>query len=61
MAQSGFLAGDAPPLIVLDVMRRISEARLRRADLVAEARRARAELERAIGGRLARATPQETP
>ena len=61
MAQSGLLAGDAPPLLVLDVMRRISEARLRRADLVAEARRARAELERAIGGRLARVTTQETP
>ncbi len=60
MAQSGLLAGDAPPLLVLDVMRRISEARLRRADLVAEARRARAELERAIGGRLALATSQET-
>ncbi|MBN8617192.1 MAG: TolC family protein [Deltaproteobacteria bacterium] len=61
MAQAGFLAGDAPSLIVLDVLRRISEARLRRADLVAEARRARAELERAIGGRLARVTRQETP
>lgn len=61
MAQSGLLAGDAPPLLVLDVMRRISEARLRRADLVAEARRARAELERAIGGRLVMTTREGAP
>lgn len=55
MARHGFEAGDQPFLIVLDVLRRAGEARLRRAELIAEQRRAFAELERAIGARLQRA------
>lgn len=52
MATHGFETGDQPFLIVLDVQRRAGEARLRRAELIAEQRRALAELERAIGARL---------
>jgi len=52
MARSGFETGDQTYLVVLDVLRRASEARLRRAELIAEQRRALAELERAIGARL---------
>lgn len=52
MARRGFETGDQPFLIVLDVLRRAGEARLQRAELVAEQRRALAELERSIGARL---------
>lgn len=52
MATHGFETGDQSFLIVLDVQRRAGEARLRRAELIAEQRRALAELERAIGARL---------
>lgn len=55
MARRGFETGDQPFLIVLDALRRAGEARLRRAELIAEQRRALAELERAIGARLQRA------
>lgn len=56
MATQGFESGDETFLIVLDALRRGGEARLRHAELVAEQRRALAELERAIGARLLRAT-----
>lgn len=52
MARHGFETGDETYLVVLDVLRRAGEARLRRAELVAEQRRALCELERAIGARL---------
>lgn len=55
MAKHGFETGDQPFLVVLDVLRRAGEARLRRAELIAEQRRALCELERAIGARLKRA------
>lgn len=51
-ARRGFEAGDQPYLVVLDVLRRVGEARLRRAELLAEQRRALCELERAMGARL---------
>lgn len=56
-ARRGFETGDQPSLVVLEVLRRVAEARLRRAELIAEQRRARCELERAIGARLQN-TPQ---
>jgi len=56
MARHGFETGDQAYLVVLDVLRRTSEARLRRAELIAEQRRALAEMERAIGARLASAS-----
>lgn len=52
MARQGFETGDQPFLVVLDVLRRAGEARIRRAELIAEQRRALCELERAIGARL---------
>jgi len=52
MARHGFETGDETYLVVLDVLRRAGEARLRHAELVAEQRRALCELERAIGARL---------
>ncbi len=52
MATHSFEAGDESYLVVLDVLRRAGDARLRRAELVAEQRRARCELERAMGARL---------
>lgn len=55
VARAGFETGEETYLVVLDVLRRVADARLRRAELGAETRRARAELERAIGGRLVRA------
>ncbi|MBM4784514.1 MAG: TolC family protein [Archangiaceae bacterium] len=51
-ARRGFETGDQPYLVVLDVLRRVGEARLRRAELLAEQRRALSELERAMGARL---------
>lgn len=54
-AKRGFETGDQSFLVVLDILRRVGEARLRRVDLVAEQRRALCELERAIGARLHRA------
>lgn len=53
IARHSFESGDAPYLVVLDVLRRVGEARLRRAELIAEQRRALCELEHAIGARLA--------
>lgn len=55
MATRGFEEGDQSYLVVLDVLRRVGEARLRRAELVAEQRRGLCELERAMGARLASA------
>lgn len=52
MARHGFKTGDQTYLVVLDVLRRAGEARLRRAELIAEQRRALCELERAVGARL---------
>lgn len=52
IATRTFESGDDTYLIVLDVLRRTGEARLRHAELVAEQRRAMSELERAIGARL---------
>jgi len=52
VATSGFETGEETYLVVLDVLRRTAEAQLRHAELVAESRRALAELERAIGARL---------
>lgn len=52
MAQRGFESGDQTYLVVLDVLRRTGEARLRSAELRAEQRRALCELERSIGARL---------
>jgi cobalt-zinc-cadmium efflux system outer membrane protein len=51
-ARTGFEAGDQPFFVVLDVLRRVGEARLRLAELIAEQRRARCELERSVGARL---------
>lgn len=48
--------GEDTYLIVLDALRRVVAARVLELDLVAESRRAAAELERAIGARLAEAT-----
>ena len=55
IATRGFESGDTNYLVVLDVLRRAGEARIRRAELVAEQRRALCELDRAIGARLQRA------
>ncbi len=55
MATRSFEAGNDSYLIVLDTLRRTGEARLRRAELIAEERRALGELDRAIGARLQRA------
>lgn len=52
VATSGFETGEETYLVVLDVLRRTADAQLRHAELVAESRRALAELERAIGARL---------
>lgn len=52
MARQDFETGDQSYLVVLDVLRRAGEARLRRAELIAEQRRALRELERALGARL---------
>lgn len=52
MATGTFESGDQTYLVVLDVLRRTNEARLRRAELIAEQRRALCELERSIGARL---------
>jgi len=52
IATSIFDSGDESYLVVLDVLRRSGEARLRRAELLAEQRRAACELERALGARL---------
>ncbi len=60
-AKRSFESGDQPYLVVLDVVRRVSEARLRRAELIAEQRRALCELERALGARLLRADVPPPP
>lgn len=51
-AQTSHQLGEETYVVVLDVVRRIGEARLREAELVAQTRRAEAELERAIGARI---------
>ncbi len=53
VAKHSFESGDETYVVVLDVLRRVGDARLRLADLVAEQRRARCELDRALGARLA--------
>lgn len=55
IATRSFESGDTNYLVVLDVLRRAGEARVRRAEFIAEQRRALCELDRAIGARLARA------
>lgn len=55
-ARRGFESGDQPYSVVLDVLRRVAEAQLRQAEIVADQRRALVELERAIGARLDRAS-----
>jgi outer membrane protein, heavy metal efflux system len=52
MAMHSFEAGDVASMVVLDVLRRSGEARLRRAELLADQRRALCELDRALGARL---------
>lgn len=54
LATDSEAAGDEAGLVTLEVRRRIGEARLRVAEVVAEQRRARCELERALGARLTR-------
>ncbi|QQR91313.1 MAG: TolC family protein [Myxococcales bacterium] len=51
-AKLSYELGDQPYLVVLDALRRLGEARIREVELVAEARRAHAELERTVGARL---------
>jgi outer membrane protein, heavy metal efflux system len=52
MAMHNFEAGDVASIVVLDVLRRSGEAKLRRVELLAEQRRALCELDRALGARL---------
>lgn len=50
-ATRAFALGDTAYIAVLDATRRLLEARLREAELVADARRAAAQLDRSLGGR----------
>lgn len=52
IAKRGFDSGDDSWLVVLDILRRVGDARLRHVELVAQQQRARCDLERAIGARL---------
>jgi outer membrane protein, heavy metal efflux system len=52
VAMQSFEAGDVASIVVLDVLRRSGEAKLRRVELLAEQRRALSELDRALGARL---------
>jgi cobalt-zinc-cadmium efflux system outer membrane protein len=52
LATQSYELGEESYVVVLDLMRRSSEARLREAELVAAVRRSDAELERAVGARL---------
>lgn len=52
VASQSFTVGEESYLVVLDALRQLGEARLREAELVAETRRAEAELERAVGARI---------
>lgn len=52
VAEQSYAIGEETFVVVLDVLRRIGDARLREADLMAETRRADAELERAVGARI---------
>ena len=52
VATRTFEIGEDTYLVVLDALRRVASARLLELDLLAESRRAEAELERAIGARL---------
>lgn len=60
IAKRSFESGDDSYLVVLDVLRRSGEARLRHAELAAEQRRAVCELERAVGAHL-ESLPLPTP
>lgn len=51
-AKQAYAAGDAPFLLVLDTSRKLTDARAKEAVAAADVRRAAAELERSIGGRL---------
>lgn len=51
-ASQGYSLGEEAYVVVLDLMRRRGEARLREADLMTQVRRADAELERATGARI---------
>ena len=57
-AERAFAAGDTSQLPVLDHRRRLTDARLRERELAADADRARARIERAVG-RSCRAPAQE--
>lgn len=52
IARRGLESGDQDALSELDALRRTKEARLRRAELIAEQRRSTSDVERAIGARL---------
>ena len=52
IATRAYEIGEETYVVVLDVLRRIGDARLREAELIAESRRAEAELERAVGARI---------
>lgn len=52
VAASNYELGEEPYMTVLDVLRRQGEARLREAEVMADWRRASAELERAVGARV---------
>jgi cobalt-zinc-cadmium efflux system outer membrane protein len=55
-ALTAYELGEQPYLPVLIVLRSLVEAKLREAELLADARRAEAELERAVGARLGEGT-----
>ena len=59
-AEHAFAAGNVSYLFVLESSRRLADARLRQAAARAEVRRARAELERSLGGRLPDPNPART-
>jgi hypothetical protein len=52
VATHSFESGDVASIVVLEVLRRTGEAQLRRAELIDEQRRAKCELDRALGARL---------
>ncbi|MDB4974451.1 MAG: Heavy metal efflux outer membrane protein CzcC family [Myxococcaceae bacterium] len=52
LATQAYELGEETYVVVLDLMRRSGEARLREAELMAQTRRADAELERAVGARI---------
>jgi cobalt-zinc-cadmium efflux system outer membrane protein len=61
LAENAYRNGETPLVQVLDVNRQLLDARVREAQAEADARRARAELERSVGRRLERRTPASMP